>query len=336
MGDPLNAGQSLLDASTWRPSSDSGSDGDEPKRSSDYDVEDAEEQDAGPGPAYPPNCTVSGSGFSGGPAGTPVTLQISAKDAKGERLTHGGNHIVVRVSPALGTAALERPVAVAVTDYGNGNYAATYSVPARGNYSIAVEIDGMHITNSPFPVFFSPPGDTSTMVHPGAALPPPPPLPDAPPPVAEPPSAMVLAARRAIEAMGDLTAGEKLTRSLYIGNISKSVSQEDFKRLVSLVGRVATVEFLEDPPDTALVEFVGKDDMESAKILRGQMVGGWAGSGPGAACLPFFGGRAGGSPTLRAPCGGGARSGSRCGRRPACEPALSEHGRCLRRWATGR
>jgi hypothetical protein len=290
MGDPPNAGgQSLLDASTWRPEPDSGSGDDEPQRSSDYDVEDGDEREAGPGPAHPPNCTVSGSGFSGGPAGAPVTLQITAKDAQGQRLTHGGDRIAVHVSPAVGTAALERPVPVAVTDYGNGNYAATYTVPARGNYSVAVEINGMHIANSPFPVFFSPPGDTSTMVPPGTVLPPPPPRPDgadpsgAGPPPGEASSAMVLAAKKAIEAMGDLTAGEKLARSLYIGNISQTVSRDDFRRLVSLVGRVASVEFLEDPPDTALVEFVTKEDMESAKILRGQIVS----RGP-PACLPLM------------------------------------------------
>ncbi len=110
-----------------------------------------------PGSPDPSKFMVSGPGLNGGAAGTLSTLYVSARDSNRRRVTHAGDDVVVTVVPSSGTASKE-PVAATVTDKGDGTYVATYTVPGRGNYLIGVEVEGLPVEGSPFPVFFAPPG----------------------------------------------------------------------------------------------------------------------------------------------------------------------------------
>jgi hypothetical protein len=144
------------------------------------------EREDSPGPPDPKTCTVSGPGFAGGASGVPVNLIITLKDEDGKRLKEGGEDVAVRVLPASGPsggASGATYIDVAIEDKGNGMYVATYTAPAKGTYNVSVQINGLELEGSPYPVFFGPPGDPAT------ALPPPPATALPPPPGATSPSA---------------------------------------------------------------------------------------------------------------------------------------------------
>ncbi|ONM30863.1 RNA recognition motif (RRM)-containing protein [Zea mays] len=117
-----------------------------------------------PGPVDPSKCSAAGPGIAGGSAGTPSTFTVVAKDRHSRRLTAGGARVHVRVSPAAGVGGDD--LEGTVKDNGDGSYTVTYVVPKRGNYMVHVELDGVSVMGSPFPVFFS--GSTAT---PSAAFP---------------------------------------------------------------------------------------------------------------------------------------------------------------------
>lgn len=136
------------------------------------DSSDSSQRSAEPGPPDMEKCTVSGTGFSGGSALTPVTLVITLRDEDGRKLKEGGDEVQVRVLPSAGISS--KPAAgeegasegdgviyPEVVDRGNGTYAATYTVPVKGMYKVEVQVEGFPIEGSPFPVFFGPPGEPS-------------------------------------------------------------------------------------------------------------------------------------------------------------------------------
>ena len=88
------------------------------------------------GPLDPDRCTVSGSGFAGGSAGTPMTMVITARDAAGRRIREGGAYVLVMLEPASPASSEVAPIEAAVTDHGDGTYSAAYTVPAKGNYEV--------------------------------------------------------------------------------------------------------------------------------------------------------------------------------------------------------
>jgi len=82
-----------------------------------------------------------------------AAITITARDAHRRRVREGGQgaEVVVKVAPSKGGT----DIIADVTDRGDGSYIAVYEVPERGNYSVRVEVEGMEIDGSPYPVFFS-------------------------------------------------------------------------------------------------------------------------------------------------------------------------------------
>lgn len=106
---------------------------------SDYDSSDSDNQDdfLPPGPLEAEKCTLSGPGFTGGAAGSPVSFVITAKDGRGKRIRDGGAYVRVQVQPMRGVNA--DPVDPSIKDHGDGSYTVTYSVFTRGNYEVTLE-----------------------------------------------------------------------------------------------------------------------------------------------------------------------------------------------------
>lgn len=103
---------------------------------SDYDSSDSDNQDdfLPPGPLEAEKCTLSGPGFTGGAAGSPVSFVITAKDGRSKRIRDGGAYVRVQVQPMRGVNA--DPVDPSIKDHGDGSYTVTYSVSTRGNYEV--------------------------------------------------------------------------------------------------------------------------------------------------------------------------------------------------------
>lgn len=86
-----------------------------------------------PGPLDPEQCTVAGRGFSGGAAGSPLSLTVFSKDSRGIRITEGGACVSVNlIKPDTG----EEVVKVEALDNKDGTYTATYTAPPRGDYKV--------------------------------------------------------------------------------------------------------------------------------------------------------------------------------------------------------
>lgn len=105
------------------------------------------------GPVDPSKCLAAGPGIAGGTAGAPSTFTVVAKDSDGRKISLGGAHVKVKVSPGVGVGGADQEGIV--KDQNDGTYAVTYAVPKRGNYMVHVECNGSPIMGSPFPVFFS-------------------------------------------------------------------------------------------------------------------------------------------------------------------------------------
>lgn len=103
---------------------------------SDFDSSDSEDENdfLPPGPLEPEKCTLSGPGFVGGSAGSPVSFVITAKDARSKRVRDGGDYVTVQVRPMRGVVSDQ--VQPNIKDQGDGSYTVTYSVSARGNYEV--------------------------------------------------------------------------------------------------------------------------------------------------------------------------------------------------------
>lgn len=103
--------------------------------SSAYSTSSDEEEDESqlpPGPIEPGRCTATGQGYTGGPAGRPVKMVITAKDAKGRRIREGGASVVVTLDTTRGALVASSEV----EDHGDGTYTAVYECPSKGPYQV--------------------------------------------------------------------------------------------------------------------------------------------------------------------------------------------------------
>ncbi|KDD72277.1 hypothetical protein H632_c3586p0, partial [Helicosporidium sp. ATCC 50920] len=122
------------------------------------DEEDMDDASACTGPLDASRCTLSGPGLSGGCAGAPVKLVITAHDSGGRRVREGGAYVLVTVAhPSLNTGAGVSAIAADVVDRSDGSYVATYAVPVKGLYKVHVCILGEEHPDSPLSVYFSDP-----------------------------------------------------------------------------------------------------------------------------------------------------------------------------------
>ncbi|KAK9828863.1 hypothetical protein WJX72_002451 [[Myrmecia] bisecta] len=235
---------------------------------------------------------VGGPGFAGGAACAPVNFYITAKDSRGARIKEGGAYVVVKVAPGpSATAAGAQLIDVAVKDNNDGTYTGTYTVPARGDYQLSIEVNGSPIGGSPFPVFFSPPEAPSDA---SAA-----PAGDAAAGTAAAGSSAGGAAALGLNAeqLAQITAKaqalmpvvsllgtaahnagvvfptdeEVLARTLLIGNISPTVTLDQLKQLFSFCGTVTDVTFLINN-QYAFVEFSTAAEATAALPMNNMMV----------------------------------------------------------------
>lgn len=207
-------------------------------------------------------------------AGMPVKLFIHVKDERGLRMKEGGEDVAVRVQ-ATGVGASQQYIGVAITDNNDGTYTAVYTPPAKGNYLVSVEINGMAIAGSPFPVFFSQPLDPAQLAAlqeaearqaaaaQAAALPPPPP----------PGSAEAIVAAATANVAAQQAANDEPLRTLYVANISPAVPIEKLRELFSIFGTVSDMTLLGDKKDMAVVTFTAKEAQGQAQQLNNTMFG---------------------------------------------------------------
>jgi hypothetical protein len=66
--------------------------------------------------------------------------------------------VSLTVHPGLGCGKDVEPITADITDRGDGSYVAKFTVPVKGNWKIRVEVEGIEVDGSPFPVFFGAPG----------------------------------------------------------------------------------------------------------------------------------------------------------------------------------
>lgn len=99
----------------------------------------------------------------GAAACQPVKLFVYVKDAQHRQMKEGGEEVVVRVQPS--SRSMGDTMMAEVEDNKNGIYTATYTAPAKGNYMVSVEVNGLPISGSPFPVFFSAPVDPAVLAQ---------------------------------------------------------------------------------------------------------------------------------------------------------------------------
>lgn len=192
-------------------------------------------------------------------------------------MKEGGEDVTVRVQ-YHGTGEY---LSVEVTDNDNGTYTAVYTPPAKGDYSVTVEINGVPIAGSPFPVFFSTPVDPAILAAEqeaeqkkaeaaaaaaqgaGAAA-------GADAAAAQPGSVSVAAAAgvSAVQGLGD----ENL-RTLYVGNISPLVPFDRLRDLFNIFGTVLELSPVGDAKDMAVVIFATKEAQSQGQQLNGTMFG---------------------------------------------------------------
>lgn len=71
----------------------------------------------------------------------PVSFHIQARDGRDQKLSEGGDYVVVRVIPgSTARAAGAKESEAIVKDNGDGSYTATYSVEARGDYQVGLSL----------------------------------------------------------------------------------------------------------------------------------------------------------------------------------------------------
>jgi hypothetical protein len=78
-----------------------------------------------------------------GTTGVATAITIQGRDGEGNPVTIGGGTVVITVTGANGASP-------AVTDNGNGTYSASYTPAVAGEDTIAIMINGVGITGSPF------------------------------------------------------------------------------------------------------------------------------------------------------------------------------------------
>jgi hypothetical protein len=213
--------------------------------------------------------------MQGGASGAPVKVFVHVKDARGKRLKEGGEDVVVRVQ-GLGAGA-GGLLMVEMADNNDGTYTATYTPPTKGNYSVTVEINGVPIAGSPFPVFFSAPIDPATLAaeeaeRAAAAAAAAPPAPAAPTEAARSITPPVTAAEAAANAAAAV-ADEQL-RTLHVGNISPIVPLEKLRDLFAMLGVVVSMlPVTGAQKDLVTVVYATREAAAQATALHGTQFG---------------------------------------------------------------
>merc|ERR1712174_12681 len=118
------------------------------------------------GPLSPQNCMIQPPGFGRTTAGMPFTVNLHCFDADQRRIYEGGSRVKVKAlrqgnlgettttATASASAALGKGrrglIDGLVKDNGDGSYLLTLEVPEAGKYTVGVEVNSVHIKDSPF------------------------------------------------------------------------------------------------------------------------------------------------------------------------------------------
>ncbi|KAK9905765.1 hypothetical protein WJX75_005978 [Coccomyxa subellipsoidea] len=174
-------------------------------------------------------------------------------------------------------------------DNNDGTYTASYSVAARGDYELSVEVNGSPIGGSPFPVFFSPPEpaaaeqpasastateqapsmldtaiaassalDAALMSTANAAL------------ATQPPSVLGPQAHEAgVEFPSEAAV---LDCTLLVGNLNPIVTIDQIRQLFAFCGSVTNVSLVGNNKQFALVEYATPGETAAASAMNGMQV----------------------------------------------------------------
>jgi hypothetical protein len=211
---------------------------------------------------------ASGAGIGGGTAGTEARFTVFAADASGARARSGGAAVVVAVTPSGGVSGGDA-IAGAVDDLGDGTYACSYVVPSRGDYDVAVTLDGDAIRGSPFPVFFAAPPASNVPANPmtasavaGVAA--------ARPPTA---AAVLQPATRYPPPPPPPAALDEMQRTLCVKNIGAMVGVEQLRALFGYCGDVVDCRVAGSGAQYGFVEFATNAQAVKALGLDGMALG---------------------------------------------------------------
>ncbi|CAL8472041.1 g11583 [Coccomyxa elongata] len=258
--------------------------------SEDEGSESEDEMEYPPGPICAEKCTLGGPGYTGGAAKSTVSFFVTVKDERGTRIREGGAYLVATIRPGNAARAAGADVVTAtVKDNNDGTYTATYSVAARGDYELSVEVNGSPIGGSPFPVFFSPPeAAAAEQPNPASAA------------TEQPPSIVdsAVAASNALDAALMSTANaalalqppsllgppaheagvqfpvdaEVLDRTLLVGNLNPVVTLDQIRQLFAFCGSVTNVVVVGNKSQYALVEYATAQEAGAASAMNGMQV----------------------------------------------------------------
>lgn len=201
-----------------------------------------------------------------------MKLVVDVRDVRGKRMKEGGEEVDVRVQ-ATGMGGTSQHVECTVVDNENGTYTATYTPANKGNYLVAVEVNGVPIAGSPFPVFFSTPLDPAEIAAQqeaerlaraqaeAAASHMQPVLTAANP-------AISAAAAAGLAAANSVNTADEPLRTLYIADISNAVPLERLRELFAIFGQVQDLTVVGDRKDMAIVIFTTKEAAQQAQALH--------------------------------------------------------------------
>ena len=175
--------------------------------------------------------------------------------------------MVVAVTPSGGVSGGDA-IAGAVDDLGDGTYACSYVVPSRGDYDVAVTLDGDAIRGSPFPVFFAAPPASNVPANPmtasavaGVAA-------------ARPPAAAaVQPATRYPPPPPPPAALDEMQRTLCVKNIGAMVGVEQLRALFGYCGDVVDCRVAGSGAQYGFVEFATNAQAVKALGLDGMALG---------------------------------------------------------------
>jgi hypothetical protein len=201
----------------------------------------------------PEKCSASGPGLTGGIAGQPARLTISARNAAGNTVTTShGAHVVVHVVDRTTKSSTTPENSYIAVDNGNGTYTAWYTLPAKGNYELRVEINGQEIGGSPFPVYCDNPAEG--VPESGAS------------------SVGTSLGAQAVRFGVNFNVKDKesLRRTVLVGGLSPHVTEEALRIVFAPYGRIKSITFpATNVKSFSLIEFNVDTEADAALKLAG-------------------------------------------------------------------
>jgi len=221
------------------------------------------------GPLSPEKCKVLPPGIGRATTGIPFMVTLQSFDANDRKIYEGGARVKLKAlrlsdadvsneAPGLppGLAGGER-IEGTVKDNRDGTYTLTLCVAEGGKYRVDVEVNSIHVEDSPFSLTaISLPRAGAAGVSPTAA-----------PSRSEAKDPGVSQQRSPSPFKPIDLRGEDLSRVLNVANISPQVSIEELRKVFEFFGEIRECAFAGGARDLALVKFSTRE--EAAKAAEG-------------------------------------------------------------------